>query len=202
MTAAAVATGQQHVDIVAGPGQEFRLRWAAVGVLAIAMGVWFAYDGWVKYPEHNRRHLAAQEQLRHADARKDPDAAAKATRVLEAIGEAHTDFDIALQKKLAIACPLLGIAILGHMLFHSRGTYRLTDTHLHIPGRGAIDRNTIRSIDMGRWLRKGIAIVTYDGGAAKLDDWHYERRATGEIVKRVCIQVGAKYLEPPAHPEP
>ena len=186
--------------VVAGPGREFRVRWAVVGMLAIAMGGWFAYDGWVKYPAETARYRAIDAQLRDAEARND-EPAIRELRAERGELKEHSASDIAIQRGLAVGAPLLGVALLAHMLYHSRGAYRLTDAALHVPGQPPIPRSTVRSIDLARWARKGVAVVTHDRGRATLDEWHHAHRPTREIVRRLCAQLGTPYPDDATEPQ-
>lgn len=182
-------------EITAGGGKEFRVRWTLVSLLAIGTGAWFCYDGWVTYPSHNTRYRELEAKVDELDRRKDEAAAGPLRRELKDLKELHSDSDIRLQRALGLGVPLLGFALLAHMLYHSRGAYRLTDQQLHVPGRPPIARSSIRSIDMSKWDRKGVATVHYDGGAARLDDWHHEQRPTSAIVRTLCNQLGVPFPE-------
>jgi hypothetical protein len=107
--------------------------------------------------------------------------------------------DLFLQKALGFALPPLAILFLIWSLYNSRGTYRLEDQTLSVPGHPPIGLDRIRRIDRKLWDRKGIVYLDYerpDGngtGRIKLDDFVYDRKPTDLIFERI-----EAHLLPPA----
>jgi hypothetical protein len=172
--------------------------------MLVGMGAWFGYDGYITWPRENARI----DQLN-----KDIETARKAndeTRVSALDSERsnlkhHTDLDIFWQKALLFSLPPLGLVVLAWALYNSRGRYRLHDDILNVPGHPPVPLDTIRSIDKTDWDRKGIAYIHYElpngnKGAARLDDFLYQRKPTDDIFKRIEDYTGTG--DSPAAGEP
>jgi hypothetical protein len=166
------ATPETPIELAAGPGKYFRTTRIIMMLLCVGMGAWFAYDGFVNWPS----------ELREA-------------RRLEAEGKKpekkpHTEMDILIQKALAIVLPPLGLYILVMALYNSRGSYRLADDVLYVPGHPPVPLGSIHNIDQSRWNRKGIALLDYElpsgqRGRIKIDDYLYDQRPADAIFERI-----------------
>lgn len=176
-------------DIVARAGRYYRNTRYIMAVLLIGMGGWFAYDGWVAWPEGNRKIAELRTQLTAAQDAKDD---AKAGQLSEELKDYtyHNDAAILLQKILAFTLPPLGLGLLAWALHNSRGEYRLSGQTLSVPGHPPITLDQVRAIDRTLWDRKGIAYIEYDApphppGKLRLDDFVYERGPTDRIFQRI-----------------
>jgi hypothetical protein len=160
-------------DVVACSGREYRLRRGAFAVLLIVMGLWFALDGFVRWP-------AEQEQFSKAT----PEQQARMTKP-------HNDASILIQQLLAVSLTPLGLILLPYFLYMSRGECRLSQNTLYLPGHPPIPLQNVLELDKSKWDRKGIASIRYavDGTSAScsavLDDFAYEQNPIHEIVKRI-----------------
>jgi len=188
MTTAASHSTTTTGDIIARPSNDYRIRRYLMVLMFIAMGFWFAYDGFVRYPRENKEFETVQEKMQVID-QQDP-------KFLELSKEQkslkhHTDTDLLLQRALGFFLPPAGFAVLAWALFNSRGVYRLSGNTLHIPGHRPIPLSTIREVDTKLWDRKGIAMVSYllpnsvQKLSFKLDDYIYDRSPTDAIYKRI-----------------
>jgi len=188
MTTAQVSTTTGG-DIVARAGQYYRNTRYIMAALLIGMAGWFAYDGWVKWPEGNRKIADLQAQLNAAQEAKDDEKAGALSQELKKYTH-HNDAAILLQKILACGLPPLGIALLVWTLRNSRGEYRLSGDTLSVPGHPPVKLDQIQSVDRALWDRKGIAYVEYEvpphpRGRLRLDDFVYEREPTDRIFERI-----------------
>lgn len=173
---APAATALPDGDIIAGASRTYRLKWCAMGILLLAAGWWFLYDGYVGYPAENEQ--ARQKAV--ADGKPLPE-------------RLHSAHDMWLQKVLGVALQPVGLLGLFWAIYSSRGAYRLSGTTLSVPGHPPVPFEGIRVIDKSKWDRKGIAYLEYEvpgsAGAATrrlaLDDYLYEREPTDEILARV-----------------
>lgn len=174
----ATAAGGPPGPIVAYAGRYYRNARYVMAVACLLLAGWFAYDGWVKWPAENQRY---QEML---DRREKPDV------------KEHSELDLKWQKGLAMGLPVVGLGIVGWMLYRSRGCYRLADDVLHVPGHPPVPLAAIREIDKTKWEKKGIALIRYeldpaDGGGGPvagtlvLDDFVYQQDPTDAILKTV-----------------
>jgi hypothetical protein len=169
---------QPNGDIVATPGQGYRMRRYLIFVLFFGWGVWSLYDGFVKYPRMNAEDRAKGQSERH--------------------GPPNATWDVPLNRILGFALPVFATAVLVSALYNSRGELRLTaaDQTLHFPGHPPVPLSAIRRIDKSRWDRKGIALVDYelDGGTSgrlRLDDFYYDQHPADEILRQI-----EEYLKP------
>jgi hypothetical protein len=158
--------------------------------LLIGAGLWFGYDGFVGWPEHNRKLADVKRQIDDAERAGDTSGAATARATLGGMSKEHSENDIRLQKLLAFGLPPLGIALLVWALYKSRGAYRLSGNTLSVPGHPSISLDDVRRVDKRLWDRKGIAYVDYEvqgspAGRIKLDDFVYERKPTDQIFERI-----------------
>ena len=191
--------------VVARYGAYYRNMRYIMVTLIVAFGVWFGYDGFYGYPEHNRKYdeIAARQQA--AIDANDDTARATAAEELRKHGARKTDTDIALQKILCFVLPPLGLLYLGFILYRSRGEYRLADGVLHAPGHPPVPLSEITGIDDALWDRKGISVITYaaPGGATgriTLDDFIYEAKPIREIHKAVKHHLHPDAPEPAEEP--
>src|SRR5215212_792111 len=107
--AAAPASDDAGVDeIVASPDPGYRWKHLIMAVLMIAGGMWFAYDGWVKWPAENRRAEQVQREKEIAEEERKTDKIEALAGELSKL-KRHTELDLGIQKALASALPAFGI---------------------------------------------------------------------------------------------
>src|SRR3954463_16044306 len=87
-------------EIIAEPDPGYRWKHLIMAVLMIAGGLWFAYDGWKKWPGENAliKKLQADKEV----AQKNNDQT-EIDRIAKELGQhsPHTDMDLLFQKALA-----------------------------------------------------------------------------------------------------
>ena len=178
-------------EIVARAGRYYRNARYLMVLICVGLGLWFAYDGWVAWPNENRKYAEISAKLETARAVGNKDEASKLQEELKGLKE-HKGYDIPLQRILGGALPLAGIGLLCWALYNSRGAYRFADDTLHAPGHPAVPVDAIRQIDKQKWDRKGIAYIDYEvpgapggTGRIKLDDFVYEQAPTQAILARI-----------------
>ncbi|HLL90055.1 MAG TPA: hypothetical protein VK324_12205 [Tepidisphaeraceae bacterium] len=176
--------------VVATHGRYYRNVRYLLSAGLVAMGLWFAYDGWKAWPAKTARiDQIEQTELPAADARGDTDAKGRLQAELKELGSRHSDTSIRTQKQLAVACPIGGVALLCWTLHNSRGRIRFDGHTLEVPGHPPLPVDAITALDKSKWDRKGIAYAHYDVGGktgqARLDDFVYERDPIDKIVDRL-----------------
>ena len=184
-------------DIVARAGRYYRNTRYIMALMLFGFAAYFAYDGWIGWPKHNREIAEVKRQIDAAERAGDNEAAAAARVKLGGMSKERSDNDILLQKVLAFGLPPLGLALLAWMLYKSRGEYRLSGNTLHVPGHPPVAFEHIQRIDKRLWDRKGIAYFDYDvpgrgSGRIKLDDFVYDRPPTDAIYERIEKAVGVE----------
>ena len=177
-------------EIVALPDVGYRWKHLIMAVIAVAVGGWFAYDGWINWPHMNQNAVRVEKELEAAqranNEQKKNDLALELRKY-----EKHNDASILIQKILAFTCPTFGLWWGIWTIRATRGTYRLGGDTLNVPGHPPVMFNNIRRIDKRRWERKGIAYLHYEHGqpaepgVLKLDDFAYQRKETDEILERI-----------------
>ena len=174
--------------IVARAGTYYRVTRYIFSAVMLAMGGWFAYDGYVTYPRNNELHrLHVLDPAQHP---KDY--------------PTHNAASIRLQKILGAALPVVGIGLLGWTLHNSRGAYRLAGDVLSVPGHPDVPLDHVTQIDKSKWDRKGIAYLDYalptgQKGRIKLDDFVYDRPPTDRILETIEVRLGVTAeAQPPA----
>jgi len=185
-------------EIIAMPDIRYRGKHMIFALVMIVVGFWFAYDGWIGWPKHNQEVRAVEQGIVKATDEGDVKQADDLKAKLSKMHKPYTPADILIQKLLAGALPLLGLAY-GYWTWHAtRGRLRLSGNTLEIPGHGEIPLTEIRSIDKTRWERKGIAIVRYQAHhpqrerSFNLDDFAYQRKPTDDILDQL-----EAYMAPP-----
>lgn len=191
----------QHTPgvIVARPSKsiwDWRGRRYIIIAGTLLLAGWFAYDGYVGWPEENRQYMELTKQIEEAERQGDLDAAAQ-LKVERKRFTFHEDFQILLQKALAFGLPPLALLFLIYVRYNSRGEYRLDGDTLHAPGHPPVPLEAIRRLDKTQWDRKGIAYVDYEladgrSGRIALDDFIYERKPTDAVFERIDLFVKQK----------
>lgn len=191
--------------VVARFGAYYRNMRYIMVTLIVAFGVWFGYDGFYGYPEHNRKYDEIEARQQAAERAGDDTGRATAAEELRKHGARKTNTDIALQKILCFVLPPLGLLYLGYILYRSRGEYRLVDGVLHAPGHAPVPLSQVTAMDDALWDRKGISVISYAsaGGATghiTLDDFIYEAKPIREIHKAVKHHLYPNAEEPAEEP--
>lgn len=191
--------------MVARAGTYYRNARYIMFTIIVLMGVWFLYDGFVKYPEENRQYDTVSVKITELEAQ---------SRELEKQGRAfdnqaeldrlvfkrkqemkqHPEFSIRVQKILGFALPPIGIGLLIYWLRKSRGEISITNRVLNAPGNPPVPIETIDELDKELWDKKGIAYAYYtlpDGttGKVRLDDFVYQARPIRAIVKQIEVEL-------------
>lgn len=192
-TTAAASFAPAGEPIVARAGTYYRVTRYIFSAVLLAMGGWFAYDGFVTYPRHNEQH-----RLHVLNPQQHPKDA-----------PTHTEADIRLQKILGAALPVVAIGLLASTFYRSRGAYRLSGDVLSVPGHTDVPLSSITQIDKSLWDRKGIAHLNYElptgrKGRLTLDDFVYDRPPTDRILETIEARLGVTSGEavPPQQSEP
>lgn len=187
--------------IVAPPShhyRDYRAKRVLMTIMLVAGGLWFAYDGYIGWPRENARIEQLKKDVEVARRANDE---AKVRQLDVQLGklEYRNDTSINTQKYLAIGLPLLGIAIFAWSFYQSRGTYRLADNVLTVPGHPPVPLDAITSIDKTDWDRKGIAYLHYElpgptpvKGRLCLDDFVYQREPVAAIFKHIQRVTGTE----------
>lgn len=175
--------------ITAKPNKFFNGKWIVFGLLLLAGGAWFAYDGFVKYPTENARIDELEMLANQAKLELDIDKESEYRLELKEIGDRHSDNDLRFQILLAFLLPIGGLALIGWTLWTSRGVIRLDeDDTLHIAGHPPVPLSAVTDIDNDRWDKKGVCRLAYDHagktGVIKLDDFIFDRPPTDKIHDR------------------
>jgi hypothetical protein len=181
-------------EISAHAGRYFRNARYIIVVGMIAVGLWFAHDGWINYPADNAKIAELERQQQDArDHKQDTEVSRLAAELKNHVK--HSDTDLLIQKIIAVALPVVGLYYLVVSLYRSRGRIRLAGDVLYVPGRVPIAASQIVRIDDRAWDRKGISRIFYESAdkseaSVKLDDFVYEHKPIRAIHDRLVELVG------------
>ena len=189
----------------------YRWRLGLLTAMVLGFGVFFLYDGLVRYPKQ-REHYAVYErfiagEITGADGRPLADWAAYA-EAQGLPGESsvkkgnHSDNDIYTQLVIGVPLVLIGLWI-GLSFVRTFGRWVEADDETIRTSRGQrCDIGDITAIDDKRWASKGIAIIKYKDGQAGieralvLDDWKFDRPAMDTIFEHLATKTGLVQLPP------
>lgn len=190
-TESSTANASNTGDIVAKAGRYYRNTRYIMFVVILGFGIAFLYDGFIRYPRHNRELADLQEKQKVET--NDVEKQRLAVEIKKY--EFHNDTSLLIQKVLGFTLPPLGIAMLAWSLHRSRGEYRLSGTKLSVPGHPTIDLDDIKSVNNDLWDRKGIVWLKYETpnaqqGEIVLDDFIYDRPPTDSIYDVIAEKFG------------
>ena len=139
--------------------KEFFMRHLFVAVLMAALGCWFGYDGYVKYPSMSPAEL--YRMIEKSDA---PDEAAARKVYANAIPR---------QKQFMMLAFLASIIVGAHLFAVSRLDFAFDDDGFTFAGK-RYKMDDIKSVDDSAWEKKRISkLALSDGRSAVLDAWHH-----------------------------
>jgi hypothetical protein len=133
---------------------EFSRRHLFVTVLMAGLGCWFAYDGYVTYPQTPAAKL--YETIEGAPAREGFDL------------EAFKAQKIQTQKGFALLAFLASLAVGAHLLQVFRFDFEFDDDGFTYRGK-RFAYGDVTEVDRALWEKKGIIKVN----GIKLDAWHH-----------------------------
>lgn len=178
--------------IVARAGTYYRNARYIMFAIIVAMGVWFLYDGFVKYPNENRKYAELTAKIDELNRNPETRDGAEHLRYITARKEVtqHDTFSITLQKILGFSLPPLAIGLLVYWLYKSRGVIQMNNGVLSAPGHPDVPLANVDELDKGLWEKKGIAYVYYTlpnnaTGKLRLDDFIYQARPIRDMVKQI-----------------
>jgi hypothetical protein len=191
------------MSIKASISSGYRWRPGLFAVIALLLGLWFCYDGYVAWPRQ-KAIFEAYEQFTdegrlsewpaHAAARGWP-------TDQDNPGQEHSELDLVVQRVLGFI--LLSVGVL-YLIGWGRTLGRwiaLADDQLTTSWGVRVPLDQVTSLDLNRWQSKGIAVVRYEtngkSGRLVLDDWKYDRESTEQIVAALREQLG---MDEPATP--
>lgn len=172
--------------IVAKPDRKFFIKRMVIAGAVLFFAAFLFYDGFVRYPQHNRDRAALVAEKEAADKAGDATVSAEKGKAIRDWGNEHSPTDILLQKILGFVLAPIGLYLLVKFLKESRGTLRLEGDVLYTPGHPPVPIPSITGLENAKWEKKGIAFFDYrlaDGtsGRIRVDDFIFERPPTDAI---------------------
>lgn len=138
--------------------REFLLRHLFAGLVFVALGGWFAYDGLWRYPATDARELYLQIERTEPPDNYD----------LNAFKRQKTT----TQQILGAASLLVGAVVLLHLLAVAGFRFAWDRTGFVHNGKRR-EFSSIAKIDDSQWQSKRILTVGGAGWSVKLDGWHH-----------------------------
>ena len=139
--------------------REFAARHLFVAALMAAMGGWFAYDGYVKYPSMTPEALYAS--CHNGAQAASPEAARR-----------FRESAIPRQKQFMALCFAASVVVGLGVLRAARFRFSYDGDGFDFGGRRQ-SLDDITGVDASRWEKKGILKLSTKGGAVTLDAWHH-----------------------------
>ncbi len=189
---------------------EYAVRWGLICLILVSGGLFFLYDGAVRYPRQNEEFAKLRQEL---ETRCSP-AMFKiefAKAVTARWGKEHFDAaqkelhsvrDIRTQFVMAVLFLVPGLLVTAAYLRNGRRRFSADDEGLHGFLPETVPYAAISAIDRTKWDDKGIVCVTAAtaSGVKKLtlDDWKFRGMET------ILAEIDAHRpdLAPPKPPEP
>jgi|GEM_PF-1910887 len=178
----------------------YRVRLLVIGLIMLVFGGYFAYDGWIGYPEKNKQY-EAYSALQEDTTVADPQEAYRAiadengwpTKTPEK-GKSPTD--IMTQKIIFVILSIVGAWFLfGWITAGGRYTFMNEEGVGDHKGKFA-KWDDIKDLDLRRWDAKGIALVSYSGGRIVLDDWKMATDETRAMIDTLREKLGMEPEKP------
>src|SRR5258706_11992212 len=127
--AAATQSTPSHLPQAAIPQEQvsakaatyYRMTRYVMVVLLVAMGGWFAYDGFIGWPAENQKIKELNKELEMAKKEGNTKKFEEVNANKLTHATVHSDSDIFLQKLLTVGCPALALFMLAWTLYQSRG---------------------------------------------------------------------------------
>jgi len=174
--------------IVAKAGRYYRNARFLLAGLLIVFGGWCYMDGFVRWPAHNAKITALEEQRKtFAEGSED---FSRISAEIQKTGEKYDELSMQLNRALTFLLPVLGVALASYAVYRSRGEIRLENDTFQKPGKPPIPLAAITEVDAAMWERKGIARATYklpDGttGLLVLDDFVYDQKPIDAMYEHI-----------------
>lgn len=212
------------VQVVAPVSSWFYRRCLLLGVLMVGMGLYFCYDGLVAYPRQNQNAdvfdaFQAGKQGREIAASAKPNSPSAAAYRAGADGtswashaatlqmaaeppQRHSEADIAIQKRFALALGLGAVLIGVWALAHRGRCWSMKAEEICSPWGTRFSAKSVTDIDRRRWDR-GIALLISNDDARflklKLDDYKYQ--GAGRLIEVIAALYPGARIEPPLEAE-
>lgn len=158
-----------------------------IGLALTAYGGWCLYDAWVTYP----KKIKLAEEYSSVGSEGGLKSMATSGDFANAPEETVEELQSLISKQyfMLAVCAVGATFMFGKCLL-ARGAYLESDESMVRNSRGqTVPLDAIQRIDKRKWESKGIAVVHYDhGGISRrfiLDDYKFDREATGRILKRI-----------------
>ena len=139
--------------------REYARRHLFVTVVMTALGLWFGYDGFVRYPATPAAELYCS--IEGSDAHEGYD--------LEGFKRQKTQTQYGFTALSLLAALVVGLRLLGAARFK----FEFDESGFTVSGRRYCDAD-IAAVDRRRWESKSILVLRLkDGAKVVLDAWHH-----------------------------
>lgn len=160
-----------------------------MGLGAIALALWFLYDGAITYPNQRERALAHDELMEQGRIDDWPQYASERGWPTSYPGEPKTEGDIIMQFFMAAMAGGVALLLLSIPL-RARGRWiEASDSGVTSSWGQSFHYDRVLELNKRQWRSKGIAKVTYDDGGRKrrfvIDDYKFDRYPTDDILYEV-----------------
>lgn len=143
--------------------RDFAFRHAGVAALFVAVGLWFGYDGLIRYPRTSAHDLYVE--IEKSEPKDMPEQ--------EAYLEAFKKQKIQSQYGFLVLFVLAGLGVGAHLAFVARFKGAYDEQGFEVNGQKFAYRE-VEGVDDAQWEKKGITRVTLPKNTITFDNWHFE----------------------------
>lgn len=172
--------------------RSYLMRYLVLAAVCLGLGVWFAYDGFIGYPQQ-LEYAEAYAEIQKLPSREIEQRWTELTAEkgwpskLPSKSAEEIQSDIYGQYFWSALSFLVGIPALL-LVIRSRGTWvEPTETGLTTSWGQSMNYVDVQSLNKRKWAKKGIARATYrDGNTTRtftFDDFKYDREPIGEMLR-------------------
>lgn len=138
--------------------KEFLLRHLFSLAVFVVLGGWFGFDAFIRYPRTNERDLYVSIEKSEPHDKVD----LKSFKAQK----------IETQRLFTLFALLAATGVGLHLLVVSLFKFEFDDEGFVIASK-RYSYSDIKSVDVSKWEKKGILVISGDGFKVKLDAWHH-----------------------------
>lgn len=157
-----------------------------IGLFFLAFGLWFFFDGAVKYPRSNVRFQAFEEHEKTGDWAQYAAARGWTTKKPEKF---YKQSDIVTQYTLGGVSCIAGVILLSYWYTQRKRVLRTDEEAIYTPAGTRVPFASVVGIGKKKWDSKGIATVRFEErgrqGQFLVDDYKFETEPARQILQEI-----------------
>lgn len=160
-----------------------------ISIFFMAVGLWFFWDGAIKYPASNRRWSAYEQHKTEGRLAEWPAYAAGQGWVEKQPKKFFSKEDIAAQYVCGGLAAIVGVLLFAYWFTQRHRTLRTDAEAVYTPAGTRVPFAAVTGIGKKKWESKGLATVRYEEGGRQLqfivDDYKFETDPTRQILSEI-----------------